>query len=819
MIKTSILIIEDDSITAFTITEQLKRLEYDVLKSFSSAEDALEFLNQPLDKIPDIILVDIQLEGSMSGIDAAKEISNKYDCIVIFLTNSVGDDIFKKAIETKPYGYLVKPVDFNQLKIAILLAVNQKKLEDTLKDRQKELEIEINAHKETSKALTASESRYRLVLEEQTDMICRFDIDGVITFANKAFCSVFENKERKVMGLPITIRASEEDAFNIKTYLNAFSRSHPESSTEHRYILDNGTYKCFHWLDRAVFDHSGKIVEFQSTGRDITDRKNAEHLMCVQRDLAVILSSTIDLNEVLERMLNATLKLGLFDSGGVYLIQQDNGDLKLFCHKGLSHQFISQVKCYKEKDRYAKIVQKGKPFYLNIHQETENVDRLAEEGLKFFAIIPIIYEKKVIGSLNIGSHTHVIIPDIQRRTIEAIASQIGGAIIRTFSSMALRESRENFQTLFDAIEDFIIITQHNGQIIITNPIVTKRLDYSENDIVLKNYAALHPGELVVDVQKSMADAFSGNTSTIRTKLLTSHGLNIPVETKMTKGRWNGIDVLYNISRDITEQVKVEKAIIAAKDVAESANFAKTEFVANMSHEFRTPMQAILHCSKSGIRKIDQLSKERIVDYFRYIQEAGERLMPLLNDLLDLSRLESGKHVYQFKVKNIEPAVNISILELNEIIHKKNLSIELDIEKPNLRAYFDQDRIVQVLQNLLSNAIRVSPENSNVLIRIKAINNEKEVPDLKISVIDQGVGIPEGEQKIIFEKFALSSNMRSGSGGIGLGLSICKTIISDHGGEIWAENNENCGATFHFILRGSSSQVRTFSTGEKHTNGK
>jgi len=814
MTKKNVLIIEDDSITSFTLTEQLKLIGYNVLKSFITAENALDFLEHSSDKtMPDIILVDIQLGGTLSGIDAARQIVHKYDSIVIYLTNSISDTIFNEAIATKPYGYLVKPVDHAQLKVAILLALNQKKLENTLKENQKELVQEINAHKQTAKALLKSEGRYRLVLEEQRDMICRFNVDGIITFANKAFCHAFQKTEQEIIGLPITIRTPEESTFNVQTYLKAFSKTHPESSTEHRYISDNGNFKWFHWLDRAVFDSSGKIAEFQAVGRDISDRKNAQHLLCVQRDLAIILSSTIDLNEALDRMLNAALRLGCFDAGGVYLVQQESGVIKLFCHKGLSPQFISKVRSYDQNDRYAKIVKQGKPFYLNIHQDSENVHRLKKEGLKSFAIIPIVYEKQVIASLNIGSHTHVIIPEIQRRTIEAIASQIGGVIIRTYSSMALKASRENFQTLFDAVEDFIIITRYDGRIITTNPIVRKRLEYSENDMMMKTYMDIHPQEMHDIIEKQMSDAFSGKTSTIRTTLITQNNQSIPVETKMTRGRWNGIDAIYNISRDITEQLKVEKAILAAKETAESANRAKTEFVSNMSHEFRTPMQAILYCSKSGLKKVDQLSKDKMIEYFTYIHEAGERLMPLLNELLDLSRLESGKQIYQFKTMTIEPVVNISISELKEMIHKKNIKMVVDLEETKLKACFDQDKIVQVLQNLLSNAIYVTPENKSIVIQIKTLNNDQKTPDLKISIIDQGIGIPENELEIIFDKFVLSSMTSSGSGGIGLGLSICKTIIRDHGGTIWAENNENSGATFHFILRGSYSQIKHHKTGE------
>ncbi|KPA17439.1 multi-sensor hybrid histidine kinase [Candidatus Magnetomorum sp. HK-1] len=814
MNKKSVLIIEDDTITAFTITEQLKALKYNVINVFPTAEAALDYFQNEYysDKFPDIILMDIHLAGKLSGIEAAKEISKKIDTIIIFLTNATDTKILESAIETHPYGYLIKPVNCEQLKVAILIALNQKRLENKLQEKQKALEKEIKAHRKTSNALTESERRFRQVVEQQTDMICRFNTDGIITFVNPSFCNTFEKKPVDIIGQSITIRASQESKTNIDHYLNAFSFLHPESTTEHKIISENGNIRWYQWHDQAIFDLNGKITEFQSIGRDISDRKNAEHLMCVQRDLAIILSSTIDLNEALDRMLNAIFRLGSYDAGGIYFVQQETGGIELIYHKGLSDDFVSEVKFFKKNERQVKIIQTGNPIYVHVQKDSPLPERYKNEGLKSLAVIPILYENKVIASLNLGSHTHSVVPESQIQTIEAIASQIGGVINRTFSNMALKESRENFQMLFDTIEDFIIITQPEGQIIDINPAVLKSLKYTQNDMAQMNYYDILPKNMHDIIRKKFQEAKSGKTLTIRTELIASKGNTIPVETKITKGRWNGADAIYHILRNFTEQLKSEKAIIAAKEAAESANAAKNEFISNMSHEFRTPMQAILHCSKSGIKNIDSLSKEKIYDYFKHIKDAGNRLMPLLNDLLDLSRLESGKHIYRFKTMSIEPVIDIAISELQQMFQNKNIQPIVQMKNDQLKACFDQDKIVQVLQNLLSNAINFSSKKNNVYIHVENLPENEDKPDIKISVIDQGIGIPKDELEVIFDKFVQSSLTRSSSGGIAMGLSICKRIIHDHGGLIWAENNNPKGSVFQFILRGSRKQIKKHTTG-------
>ncbi|ETR72949.1 MAG: Signal transduction histidine kinase [Candidatus Magnetoglobus multicellularis str. Araruama] len=182
-------------------------------------------------------------------------------------------------------------------------------------------------------------------------------------------------------------------------------------------------------------------------------------------------------------------------------------------------------------------------------------------------------------------------------------------------------------------------------------------------------------------------------------------------------------------------------------------------------------------------------------------------MPLLNELLDLSRLESGKQSYQFKTSAIEPVIDIAVSELQQLIYNKNIQIFIDINPPHIKACFDQDKIVHVLQNLISNAVRFSPSKSTISIQVDHLENDRDVSDIQISVMDQGIGVPENEHQMIFDKFFLSSRTRSGSGGIGLGLSICKQIIDDHGGLIWVESNpQQKGAVFKFILRASYERI-------------
>jgi len=238
--------------------------------------------------------------------------------------------------------------------------------------------------------------------------------------------------------------------------------------------------------------------------------------------------------------------------------------------------------------------------------------------------------------------------------------------------------------------------------------------------------------------------------------------------------------------------------------AEQANQAKSMFLANMSHELRTPMHAILSFSELGKDKADSASPEKILGYFSGISESGSRLLELLNDLLDLSKLESGKTELKMEKNNLLSVVESSINEQKARISELELSVNIVDIKCSTEAEFDRTKISQVVTNLLSNAIKFSEKGGVININIVSeeiwqAREEAMLPALHLSVSDSGIGIPEEELSLVFDKFVQSSKTNTGAGGTGLGLAICREIVSFHKGKIWAENSDCGGALFHVVL--------------------
>ena len=254
------------------------------------------------------------------------------------------------------------------------------------------------------------------------------------------------------------------------------------------------------------------------------------------------------------------------------------------------------------------------------------------------------------------------------------------------------------------------------------------------------------------------------------------------------------EVNEQLRNEIDDRKQIEQKLLIAKREAEAANRAKSEFLANMSHELRTPLHSILSFASFGTKKYASAKPEKLLDYFNTIKKSGQTLLELLNDLLDLAKLESKKVMFAFEPSDLGVLVRSVTNELDTLLSERNLSIRHEVSRFDGEVTLDADKIKQVLRNLLDNAIKFSPEGGTIDVDVCRVDSS-----VRVSVRDQGPGIPQDELETVFDKFIQSSKTKTGAGGTGLGLAICHEIIAAHKGRIWAENRPEGGTVFSFEI--------------------
>jgi len=252
------------------------------------------------------------------------------------------------------------------------------------------------------------------------------------------------------------------------------------------------------------------------------------------------------------------------------------------------------------------------------------------------------------------------------------------------------------------------------------------------------------------------------------------------------------------SRDITKQMQADLELRKAKEAAESADVAKSSFLAQMSHELRTPLNAIIGFSEILEDQTFGPLNERQSRYINHVHASGLHLLELINQILDLSKVEAGKMELYLSPVNISQLLESGIVMIMEKARKHGIKIDLHIEAELSGAGIQADEIKlrQIIFNLLSNAAKFTPDGGRVELLAW-----KDADELIISVSDTGVGIKREDRERIFEAFEqLDSSYTRRQQGTGLGLALARSLVELHGGRIWAESEgEGKGSKFTFTI--------------------
>ncbi len=352
----------------------------------------------------------------------------------------------------------------------------------------------------------------------------------------------------------------------------------------------------------------------------------------------------------------------------------------------------------------------------------------------------------------------------------------------------LQIAEERYRTIFENSAVAITMADEQERLISWNKFTEDILGMDRDDLYLRPVSSLYP---------------QGEWERIRTHDVRQKGMQHHLETRMVRKDGRVIDVDVSLSvlkdsegritgsigviRDITERKEADRKIKEAMEL-------KSQFISTVSHELRTPLTIIKEDIAIILDGAAGRVKRKQVEILEIAQRNIDRLARLINDVLDFQKLDAGKAKFNMQENNINGIVEAIYRTMASSIKKEGVELRLELDDGIAKIRCDSDKVVQVLTNLVSNAVKFTEQGS---ITITTRKIEKAV---KVSVSDTGCGIKQQDLPRLFHKFEqLGAGGNRKTGGTGLGLAISKEIVEQHGGRIWAESELGTGTTIHFLL--------------------
>ncbi|MFA5159246.1 MAG: PAS domain S-box protein [Candidatus Omnitrophota bacterium] len=891
-----ILIVEDEFITATDLKTNLEGIGYTVSGIARTGEEAVQLAEQDP---PDLVLMDIKLGSPMDGIETAEILRAGTGVPVVYLTAHFDNEFLERAKSTEPYGYLVKPCNPIQVSTTVGLALHKARLEKRLAD---------------------SEAKYRAIVEDQTELICRFAPDCTLTFVNGAYARYWERKPEEMIGTSFLDLIPETARGSAISHLESFSRDEPTKMMVHEVLGPGGDVRWQQWSDRAFFNEKGEFLEFQSVGmdvtdrvkaeralreseekyrfiaenmldivwivgpdlsttyvspsiekvlgftpedrkqqapeeimtpesyrevmerlaeeiqrdqeggadpdrsvivdaeyyckdgstvwmesrvqairdaenrlmgmfgvsRDITERKHHQSVLQAERDMGAAWSAAKSLKERLEICLRTAIQIASLDGGGIYVLDETDGSLTLRVHQGLSKGFVREVSCFSEDSRNARLVRQGVPTYImteDLPEARRNV--LLSEGIKGLAIVPLVFEGRSVGSLNIASRSMHTIPEHARAALERIGRYASSFVAQEIQEEKIRQSQRDLDTLFNTVQDMLFILDGEGKIVHHNTIVTEKLGYAADQLIGKPVLFVHAEDRHEEARTVIASMLVGEIDTCAIPVKTRDGRRIPVETKVVRGHWRGRDVIIGICRDISERVELERRL---RQVEKAEGLGR--MAGAIAHHFNNQLQAVMGHLELAIGDLPRGAGP--VESMTEAMKAAHRAARVSGLMLTYL----GQTVSTRSPMDLSETCRLG-LPLIEAAIPKHVLLETDLAAPGPAIRANAQQMQEVVTHLVTNAWEAMAEGGGTIhLSVKAVAAEDIPPTHRfpigwqpkekgyacLEVRDTGPGISGQDMEKLFDPF-FSTKFT----GRGLGLPVVLGIVRAHGGCITAES--------------------------------
>jgi PAS domain S-box-containing protein len=565
----------------------------------------------------------------------------------------------------------------------------------------------------------------------------------------------------------------------------------------------------FYWEDaliKPILNTEGEITNYIAVKLDITEKKRVETIQKVILNISNSVNSTNEINDffkVIQKELGKIIETKNFF---LALYNEENDSLYLPFYQDENEY---PVEFPLKGSLTSEVIKSGKTLLLNYDEAYEIIKKnniiIKGKYPKSWLGVPLKIKEKVTGAIVIQSYNEEFgYTEKDKEVLAFISHQISISIeLKKRETQLIKakekaeEGAEKYKNLVEKGKIAIVVDDNSGNLIYFNNQFLNLFGYSAEELKEKTHKNfVHPDD-VKYVAEHHKKRMLGEISNSRYEFkgIKKDGTTIFIEIDVVEIIIDEGNITGSLSYmwDITERKFASIEIEKAKEKAEESDRLKSAFLANMSHEIRTPMNAIL--GFSDLLMDQNITSVKQDKYHEIINASGKRLMNLINDIIDVSKIDAKELKLKGEVFNLNKLIDQ--LQQQFIISPKNKKTTISTVKAFMDAdsfiFCDETRLAQVISNLLENALKFT---HNGIIEFGYLFEENR---LHFFVKDSGVGINAKDHQRIFERFGQSDNeilkVKEGSG---LGLAICKGIVELMGGNIWVESELNKGATFHFI---------------------
>jgi PAS domain S-box-containing protein len=578
---------------------------------------------------------------------------------------------------------------------------------------------------------------------------------------------------------------------------------------ENRYLHKDGSYRWFLWNAQPYPEE--QVV--YGVAVDISDRKRAELNTKFLANITQELLQATSVEEILQTI-GEQLKRYLNISICAFVEINQGAQQAVINHNWHQNNVPSLVGFYSLRefvtDEFMHIAQSGKPIVIRdiaVDPRIADPQRYVALNIGAEIHIPLIRDGRWKFSFAVFYQTPYNWCEDEIELMGELANRIWAQLERAHAEAALRESRtelerqlKKFNAVVSALPDFIYTFDLSGQFIDASKPLLDLLQKTLTQVIGKNFFELdYPVDLAERLQKQIQEVIETRQS-LKDETPFTNAFEQRVYEYIFVPIFNAqgeVEMVAGVSRDITEhkeaEAKREKLLQqeqAAREAAEQANRIKDEFLAVLSHELRSPLNPILGWTK--LLQSAKLDPTRQAEALATIERNARLQAQLIEDLLDISRIMQGKLSLNAAAVNLTFVISAAVETVRLAAEAKNIQVALDFDSTDTSITGDATRLQQVVWNLLTNAVKFTPQGGQVTVELRQIDTLSQ-----IRVIDSGKGINPQFLPYVFEYFRQEDGSTTRKfGGLGLGLAIVRQIVEMHGGTVRAESaGENQGATF------------------------